>query len=126
MGKILIAVDKDLNARILSEILCMEGYETVIADSEYSAYEVFSSSEPFEISYIIIDIQSQRLDGWSVANKIRKLNRKDSYDVKIYAYAESQYKEAFSYAKAQGIDLFLSDPINVDELLEIIGTGGCR
>ena len=117
MGKILIADDNELNARILTEILCIEGYETIVVNTDESAFDLFSSSGIDEIPVILLDIQMQRVDGWSVARKIRNLDRKDSGRVRIFAYADPQYKGDFGYAREKGLDLFLSDPINVDELL---------
>ncbi len=117
MGKILIAVDNELNARILTEILCIEGYETIVVNTGERAFNLFSSSDIDEISVILIDIQMQRVDGWSVARRIRKLDREDAGKVHIFAYADPQFKGDFGYAREMGLDLFLSDPINVDELL---------
>ena len=65
MGKILIAVDNELNARILTEILCIEGYETIVVNTGERAFNLFSSSDIGEISVVLIDIQMQRVDGWS-------------------------------------------------------------
>ena len=117
MGKILIAEDNDLNARILTDILCIEGYDCVIANSDLKAIELFSSSDIGEFGLVLLDIQMQRLDGWSAVKKIRNRDRTDSSSVLIYAVAESYYQDDAEYAHANGIDLFLSDPINVEEIL---------
>lgn len=117
MGKILIADDNELNARILTDILCIEGYDCVVANSDEKAIELFSASKIGEFSIVLLDIQMQRLDGWSAVKKIRNLDRSDSSSVLVYALAESYYKDDAEYARANGIDLFLSDPINVEEIL---------
>ena len=117
MGKILIAEDNDLNARILTDILCIEGYDCVVANSDSKAIELFSSSEVGEFGLVLLDIQMQRLDGWSAVKRIRNLNRADSSSVLVYALAEPYYKDDAEYAHANGIDVFLSDPINVEEIL---------
>jgi CheY-like chemotaxis protein len=117
MGKILIADDNELNARILTDILCIEGYDCVVVNSDEKAIELFSASEIGEFSIVLLDIQMQRLDGWSAVKKIRSLDRSDSSSVLVYALAESYYKDDAEYAHANGIDLFLSDPINLEEIL---------
>lgn len=117
MRKILIADDSELNARILTEILSIEGYDSEIAPDGDSAVSIFASSEPGEFSSIIIDIKMQQIDQWSAAGKIRKLHRDDSKTVKIYALTDSVYRDDSEYAKSRGLDGFLSDPLDVEELL---------
>ena len=51
MRKILIADDSELNARILTEILSIEGYDSEIAPDGDSAVSIFASSEPGEFSF---------------------------------------------------------------------------
>ena len=115
--KILIADDNELNARILTDILCLEGYECAVAREEIEALNAFSSSSIGEFSHILIDIQTQVIDGWSVVRRIRNLERSDSSSVVVYVLADSTFKEDLEYARSKGIDSFLSNPIDVEELL---------
>ena len=120
INKILIADDNDLNSRILSEILKLEGYTSDIALDGEQVLNMFSSSAPGEYSVILMDINMPKINGWTATQKIRKLNRIDSQSVKIYACTGSDYNEDRKKAKEVGMNGFLGKPLNVDELVSFL------
>ncbi len=120
INKILIADDNDLNSRILSEILRLEGCQSDIALDGEQVIKMFSESEEGTYSAILMDINMPKLNGWETTRRIRNMERPDGKTVKIFACSGSDYNEDRRKAKEVGMDGFLSKPVDIDELVYLL------
>lgn len=117
INKILIADDNDLNSKILSEILKLEGYKSDIARDGEQVIAMFQESAENLYSVILMDINMPKVNGWKAATKIRQMDRLDSKTVKIYACTGSDYEEDRKKAREVGMNGLLGKPLNVDDLV---------
>jgi YesN/AraC family two-component response regulator len=69
-----------------------------------------------EINYVITDIKMPKMDGLTMASKIREINP-DMPCILTTAHAEYDY---FLQAEDIGIYRYITKPLNVNELLEAI------
>lgn len=118
--KILIVEDVDLNAEILSEILCLEGFDTAHACNGKEAVEIFEKSAVHEFDIILMDMQMPVMDGCTASFKIRNLNRADARTVTIYACTANSFQEDRDMAIKSGMNDFLTKPIDINILLKKI------
>lgn len=118
--KILVAEDVELNAEVLLEILAAEGFETVHAHNGKEAVNIFKESVEGEFDIILMDMQMPVMDGCTASSKIRQLDRPDAKSVVIYACTANTFREDRELALANGMNDFLTKPIDIDILLKKI------
>lgn len=119
--KILVAEDVELNAEILLEILAMEGFETALAQNGREAVELFENSAVGEFDIILMDMQMPVMDGCTASREIRRLKRSDAKSVMIYACTANTFQEDRDMAMENGMNDFLTKPIDVNILLKKMG-----
>ncbi len=116
--KLLIAEDNELNAEIIVSILEKQGYETVLAVNGEEAVRFFKESSEGEFAAILMDAQMPVMDGYEAAKEIRKLDRRDAKNVRIYACTASTFAEDRNRALDSGMDDFLAKPLDVPVMLK--------
>ena len=109
-----------MNAEILSEILCLEGFDTAHACNGKEAVEIFEKSAVHEFDIILMDMQMPVMDGCTASFKIRNLNRADARTVTIYACTANSFQEDRDMAIKSGMNDFLTKPIDINILLKKI------
>ncbi|MBT33340.1 MAG: DNA-binding response regulator [Thalassobius sp.] len=108
--KILLAED-DLNlGQILNEYLNVKGYDTELCRNGEEAYHAFKKST-FDLC--IFDVMMPKLDGFSLAEKIRKA---DSEIPIMFLTAKSLKEDAIKGFNI-GADDYISKPFSMEELL---------
>ncbi len=117
---ILVAEDNELNAEILLEILADEGFTTAWAKDGEQAVELFEASESGTFNLILMDAQMPLMDGYTAARTIRGLSRPDAKSVKIYACTANTGSENRERALASGMDGFITKPIDIGKLLQVL------
>lgn len=120
---ILVAEDNELNAEILLEILHASGFTTVRATDGREVVELFEKSAPYEFDVILMDVQMPVRDGFEATKLIRKLNRPDAKTITIYACTANTFREDQDKAREIGMDGFISKPIDVNKLIQMLGKG---
>lgn len=110
--KLLVAEDNMLNMEIATEVLSMEGIETVQAWNGREAVEHFSASAPYEIDAILMDMQMPEMDGCEAARAIRALARPDAKTVPIIAVTANAFAEDIAATTAAGMNAHVSKPID--------------
>ncbi len=116
--KVLVAEDNELNADIISSILEEEGYTIALAQNGQEALDAFAASEPGEFAAILMDAHMPVMDGYEAAKRIRRLDRPDAHEVRIFACTASTFAEDRARALESGMDDFLPKPLNVRTMLE--------
>lgn len=118
--KILVAEDNDLNAEIVVEMLSMQGAVAVRADNGKKALEVFKDSGTDEFKVILMDIMMPEMNGLEATRAIRALERKDAAGIPIIAMTANAFKQDEEDAMKAGMSGFLSKPIDVTKLFEVL------
>lgn len=120
-GKILIVEDNELNMEIAKTLLEMEGHVVVTASNGKEAVELFAVCEPKCFRIILMDIRMPVMDGLEATKQIRKLPHPDAKTVPIYAMSANAFTEDVQRSLDSGMNGHLSKPINIAEVLEIVG-----
>ncbi|MEJ5267730.1 MAG: response regulator [Bacteroidales bacterium] len=113
--KILIADDEKINHLFYREILPVDKFEIIIAESGIEALEKYNKYSG-EIDCILMDMKMPELDGFSTAKQIRKI------DTKIPIIAQTAYAlhEDIARALNAGCNDYITKPIKEEILLNKI------
>lgn len=117
---ILLAEDNDLNAEISIELLKMQGAEVCRAANGEAAVELFDKSRPGQYQAILMDIQMPVMDGLTACRRIRGMERQDAKAIPIIAMTANSFKEDEDAALAAGMDDFLTKPVDVSQLYQVL------
>lgn len=117
---ILLAEDNDLNAEIAMDLLEMQGASVRRAQNGKEAVEIFESSSPGEYKAVLMDIQMPVIDGLEACRMIRRMERKDAADIPIIAMTANTFKEDVDLATEAGMDGFVTKPVDVQYLYQIL------
>lgn len=117
---ILMVEDNELNAEIARELLEIQGARVTWAINGREAVEVFSASAPGAYQAILMDIQMPVMNGLDATKSIRSLNRPDAAAVPIIAMTANSFQEDMDAATAAGMTGFVSKPLDVQYLYDIL------
>ncbi len=115
--RILIVDDNADAANSLSELLKMDGHETLPA---FSAEEALSFADVFNPEIVLLDIGLPRMDGYEVAKRLR-LSPLHSRTTLIALTGYGQ-QEDLDRAQAAGFDAHLVKPVDLACPHEIVVT----
>ena len=110
MKKILYVEDDETLAFLTTDNLSEAGYAIHHQDNGMDALNVFKS-EKFDLC--ILDVMLPKLDGFSLAVEIRKLNQ----DIPILFLSAKTLKEDRLHGLRLGADDYLVKPFSIEELL---------
>jgi len=114
--EILVAEDNKLNQRIMKQILGKMGYSIGIADNGQIAAEA-ASEKNYDL--ILMDLEMPVMDGVSATELIRRQESEGRRTV-IAALSANVVSERQDECYSAGMDEFLSKPIRIEELTEVI------
>lgn len=114
-GKVLlVAEDEDFNFIFLEEILMDTKARIIRARDGQEALD-FILSDP-EIDLVLMDMQMPIMNGYDATRNIKKINK----DMPIIAQTAYHYGEAYEEIMAAGCDDFVSKPIDIGGLKDMI------
>ncbi len=114
MAAKILVVDDDPNVqRLLSFTLKQEGYEVVVAADGAEGYRLWGQEAP---GLILLDVMLPKLDGYTVARKIRDEEGMGGHVPIIMLTAESEVEQKIRGLRA-GADDYLVKPFHPAELL---------
>jgi PAS domain S-box-containing protein len=117
--RILLAEDNEVNQLFLSHFLMEEGHQVTLVENGREALEALAGA-PFDI--VLMDVQMPEMDGVEATRALRDPDHpaysKDVPVVALTAYAMKGDRERFLQA---GMTSYLSKPVDMDRLLELIG-----
>lgn len=108
--KVLIVEDDPNLGQILREYLEVKGYKTQLDANGEAAWKTFKQ-DMFDIC--ILDIMMPRMDGFTLATKIREVNKEVPI---IFLTAKSMKEDAVKGLKI-GADDYVTKPFSMEELL---------
>jgi two-component system, cell cycle response regulator DivK len=113
--QILVVEDNDKNMRLFRDVLEATGYHTLEAATGAEALTLASEHRP---DLVLMDIQLPDMDGLEALGRLRMDQRTAAIPVlAVTAQAMRGDRERFTTA---GFDGYLSKPVDIDELLEIV------
>ncbi|TIH12466.1 PAS domain-containing sensor histidine kinase [Marinifilum sp. JC120] len=115
VARILLAEDNATNQLYIAHFLTEQGFEVETAENGIEALELLEKSGPFDA--ILMDVQMPEMDGLEATKKIREQGS-DIPIIALTAYAMEGDREKFL---SNGMDAYSSKPVNIDELVQIIG-----
>ena len=113
--RVLIVEDNGKNMKLVRDVLQATGYSTLEATTGEEAIELSLSQAP---ALVLMDVQLPGIDGVEALERLRQNERTASIPVlALTAQAMSGDRERFLEA---GFDGYLSKPIDVAELIQVV------
>ena len=125
----LAAVDNEINAEILREILSIEGADCEIVENGQLAAERFGQAAEGEFDAILMDVQMPVMNGYDATRAIRSMARADAGTIPIIAMTANAFAEDEKEALDAGMDVHLAKPIDVELLKKVVTqyvSKGCK
>lgn len=116
-GRILVADDNRDGLDALVALLSAEGYSVYAA---HDGLEALKMLETVSFDVAVLDISMPGLDGFGVAERIRKSQAMDS--VRLIAMTGFDGINDKSHAFCAGFDHYLTKPVSMDALKPLLST----
>jgi two-component system, cell cycle response regulator DivK len=114
-SKVLVVEDNEKNMKLVRDVLRATGYTTLAATTGEDAVELAQSHE---LALVLMDVQLPGIDGLEALRRLRQDELTASIPVlAVTAQAMSGDRERFLEA---GFDGYLSKPIDVAELIQVV------
>lgn len=115
--KVLLVEDNHMNKILVREILTLNGYEIIDANSGTEALKMLSMDRP---DIILMDIHLPEMDGIT-ATRIIKADEKNR-SIPVLALTASAMRGEEDKILSKGFDGYVAKPIEVKKLLEAISS----
>ncbi len=115
--KVLLAEDNVINQKLAATILQKMGHIVTIAEN---GEEALSKIENSHFDVILMDIQMPEMDGFQATRAIREKEKGSGGHIPIFAMTAHAMSGDREKCLAEGMDGYISKPINADELVENI------
>lgn len=117
---ILLVEDNELNSEITVEILNGYGCQVDTAEDGAEAVEKIKNSKPGNYDLVLMDVQMPVMNGYEATKQIRALNDPVLAGITIIAMTANAFDEDRRKALECGMDGFLTKPIVIEELMDIL------
>ena len=117
---ILLVEDNELNSEIAAEILNEYGFLVDTAENGAEAVEKVKNSKPGNYDLVLMDVQMPVMNGYEATKQIRALNDPVLAGITIIAMTANAFDEDRRKALECGMDGFLTKPIVIEELMDIL------
>ncbi len=121
---LLVAEDNDLNWEIASEILSMYDIKTTRAENGKICVDMIEAASDGEFDMILMDIQMPVMNGYEATRCIRASRREYVKNIPIIAMTADAFADDIQRCLDAGMNAHIAKPINVSNLLTIIGNRG--
>ena len=119
--RVLLAEDNDLNAEIAEIQLEEFGMIVTRAVDGKQTVELFTGSPAGTFDVILMDIMMPQMNGYEATRAVRNLDdRPDGRMIPIIAMTANAFDEDRKAAKDCGINGFISKPIDMEEVLQVL------
>ena len=117
---ILLVEDNELNREIAITILHEYGFLVDTAENGAVAVEKIRTSDPGRYDLVLMDVQMPVMDGCTATRHIRALKDPARAAVPIVAMTANVFEEERKRAFDCGMNGFLSKPIVIEELIDVL------
>ncbi len=121
---LLVAEDNDLNWEIVHEILSMYNIKTERAENGKICVDMINAAEDGKYDMILMDIKMPVMNGYEATHEIRSAERDYVKNIPIIAMTADAFAEDIQSCMDAGMNAHLPKPINVANLLAVIGNFG--
>ncbi len=118
--RILLAEDNELNAEIAETVLEETGIKVKHVEDGIQCIEELKKMPEKYYDVILMDVQMPNMDGYTATEKIRRLDDSRA-EIPIIAMTANAYDEDRRKAQEAGMDGFLAKPLDVDEMMRLLG-----
>ena len=118
--RILLAEDNALNAEIAEAILKNAGFRVTHTEDGLKCIEELQKQPPAYYDLILMDVQMPHMDGYAATQAIRALPDARA-KIPIIAMTANVYEEDKQRAYNAGMTGFLAKPLNIKEMLKVLG-----
>lgn len=118
--RLLLVEDNELNREIALEILSEYGFHMDTAENGEEALEKVAASRSGDYDLVLMDIQMPVMDGYEATKRIRLLDNPSQSSIPIVAMTANAFDEDRKAAAECGMNGFLSKPIDIDEVLQVL------
>lgn len=116
--KILLAEDNEINQKLTTKILNKYGYFCNVVSNGAEAVEAYKNTK-YDI--ILMDCQMPVLDGYQATKEIRAFESENGIaHIPVVAITANALKGDLEVCLAAGMDDYVSKPINIDNLIEVL------
>lgn len=119
--EILVAEDNIVNQTVISELIKNLGYKADIAENGSEVLEKFKNKK---YDLIFMDCHMPVMNGFETTKKLRSIYSNDDRQLQIIALTASVMQEDYERCMDAGMDGFLSKPISIENLSDILETAG--
>jgi len=123
MLQILVAEDNLVNQRLMARLLENSGHRVVVAATGWGA---LAALEKNTFHVILMDVQMPEMDGFEATAAIRRKEKSTGGRQIIVALTAHAMKGDNEKCLASGMDGYLSKPIRVQELDEVLARYGTQ
>ncbi|MBQ6255486.1 MAG: response regulator, partial [Clostridia bacterium] len=118
--RVLLAVDMEINAEILTDLLDMEGITAEHAENGQIAVDMFASHPEKYYDAVLMDVRMPVMDGLEAARALRALDRPDAKTVPIIALTANAFDEDVQRSLQAGMNAHLSKPVEPERLYDTL------
>jgi len=122
-GKVLVVEDNAVNQKVARHILERLGCDVSVARNGVEALELLAA---LTVDLILMDVQMPVMDGIAATARIREMESQGRSRTPIVALTANAMTGDYDECMAAGMDSFLTKPLNVDRLREILDKFGLR
>jgi PAS domain S-box-containing protein len=113
----LVAEDNVINQKLIARLLEKRGHTVVLAQNGREALEVLEK-QSFDI--VLMDGQMPEMDGFEATKRIREKEKTNGTHLPIIALTAHAMQGDRERCLANGMDAYVSKPINVEELFAVV------
>lgn len=117
--RILLAEDNELNAEIAETVLEETGIKVKHVEDGIQCIEELKKMPEKYYDVILMDVQMPNMDGYTATQRIRDLDDSRA-EIPIIAMTANAYDEDRRKAQEAGMDGFLANPLDVDEMMRLL------
>ena len=118
--RVLIVDDLEVNRLIIIALLEKLGVKVETAENGKVALDIIQDKEENYFSLILMDVLMPIMNGYEATKAIRKINNLKKANIPIVAMTANAFEEDRNNALDAGMNDYLSKPIQVNKLAEIL------
>lgn len=120
-GRILLVEDNTLNMEIAVEFLKRFGPAIDTAWDGREAVQMVTDAPDGYYNLLFMDIQMPHMDGYDASRRIRQLEQSEERrHTPIIAMSANAFAEDIDKAYEAGMDSYITKPININEILDVL------
>ncbi|WP_372936644.1 response regulator [Seonamhaeicola sp.] len=114
---VLVAEDNRMNQKVIKFLLERQGADCTFVKNGLEALELYKI---LDFDMVFMDIYMPDMDGYEATKSIQRTRKYSKAKTPIIGVSASAFKDDITNAKLAGIDDFLSKPIQVEKLKQLL------